>query len=306
MITERRLRHYVDDEEIYLYYFGDFEIGKKYNSPFRRDPKPSFKIDDHDGFLYWKDFGLTSPKGSDAISFVQQLHNVKRKQAVSIIWRDFISGSPTLPKRNRSLNISLPIDVYPRELKDFELSFWNQHCIEEGLLKRFGIRGVEAVYKHGSLMWTSTPEEPMFYYDFGGPFKVYRPKSDFRFLGEGNGDVIEGYRQLPQTGRTLIISSSMKDTVVLSSLGYHACNPPSETNLRRVKEKAREFNSRFSNIYILFDNDVPGIRAASSLAAKTGWKPIYIPKNIAKDPADVVKKFENRFVLSAILRSFVE
>lgn len=306
MRTERRLRCYVEDEEIYLFYFGDFEIGQKYNSPFRRDPRPSFKIDDHEGFLFWKDFGLTSPTGADAIAFVQQLHGLTRQGAVDLIWHDFIEGLPSLPKRQRKLNIALPLDVYPRELESFELAYWHEHCIELGLLCRFGIRGVGSVYQHGKLLWASTPEEPIFYYDFEGPYKLYRPKSEQRFRGSGNGDVIEGYKQLPATGRNLVITSSMKDTLVLTSLGYNACNPSSETNLRALKGKARELNERFSVIHILFDNDKPGIKSAQTLAKLTGWKPIYIPNNVAKDPADVVKKYGNRFVLSNILRSFAQ
>ncbi len=305
MRTERRLRNYVEDEEIYLLYFGEFELGTKYHSPFRRDPRPSFKIDDHKGLLYWKDFGLTSPAGSDALAFVQQLYGVDRQGAVNIVWRDFLEDSPTLPKRKRTLNISLPMDVRCRELRDFELSYWQEHCVERELLGKFNIKGVASIHKHGNLLWESTPAEPMFYYDFGGPYKIYRPKSENRFLGSGNGDIIEGYAQLPNTGRSLIVTSSMKDAIVLTSLGYSACSPASETNLRAVKARAREFNERFSAIYVLFDNDAPGRKAAKALTNITGWTAIFIPKEVAKDPADVVKKFGNRFALSNFLRKFV-
>jgi hypothetical protein len=101
----------------------------------------------------------------------------------------------------------------------------------------------------------------------------------------------------------LIITSSLKDTMVLDTLGYAACNPGGEANFKTIVAKAREFNNRFGKIYILFDNDGPGIRGATRLSHFTGWQPIFLPKEVAKDPADVVKRHKNRFVISEIIRN---
>ncbi len=302
-LSAMRLHYYVSDETILLYYFGDFEIGQKYRSPFRRDPIPSFMIGNYEGRLFWKDFGLTTAAPLDGIGFVQQLKDISREAAISLIWKDIVLGKPDINKKPRSLNIGLPYDLRTTALRDFELVYWQRHCIEVPTLRKYGVLGVTGLYRHGKLLYESTSEEPAYAYMFGTDvFKVYRPLSEAKFRGQNNGEVIEGYRQLPKTAPKLIISSSMKDTMVLNTLGYAACNPGGEANFKAIVSKARELNNRFSDIYILFDNDGPGIRGASRLSHLTGWKPVFLPKELAKDPSDVVKKYGNRFVITETIK----
>lgn len=304
MVTEARLRCYVSDESMFQYYFGDFEIGRKYNSPLRKDPKPSFQITEKGGALLWFDFGLGKKVRPDGLGFVQELFDVSREEAVKIVWNDFVTLRVTLPKKKRSLNISLPYDLYQHALTQKELEYWQRHCIELPLLERFQVAGLEGLYRHGDLVWKSTDTEPAYVYNFSKDvFKVYRPLSEDRFRGQNNGLTIEGYDQLPRSGSRLFISSSLKDSIVLTSLGYNSCNPPGETNIKALFSKASEFNQRFDEVIVFFDNDKPGIAAAGRVAKETGWKSIVLPKNLAKDPSDVIKKFGNRFVLSETLRN---
>jgi len=304
-MNEMRLRFFVSDEEVYQHYFGDFELGKKYNSPLRRDPKPSFLIQMHEGCMLWKDFGLSQKTRPDAIGFVQELFQEERKQAVKRIWDDFMRNGVSVKSVKRSLNIGLPYDLVTHELTSSELRYWAMHCIEKPLLDRYGIKGLTELQRHGGVVWKSTPEEPAYVYPFvKDTFKIYRPLSQDRFRGQNNGMTIEGYAQLPATGTSLIVTSSMKDVLVLTSLGYNAIAPPGESNIRSVLEKARELNARFHRIYILFDNDGPGISAANRLHRHTNWPRIFLPKEVAKDPADVIKKYGNRFVLSRIMAKF--
>jgi hypothetical protein len=303
MISEKRLRCYVSDESIYSYYFGDFEIGRKYNSPLRRDPKPSFLIQEYNGFLFWKDFGLSTTNRPDALGFVAELFNETRGEALRRVWNDFLKGGVRVYRKKRPLNIGLPYDINVGDLMDWELGYWDLHCLRE-TVGQFGVKGLRGLYRHGSLLWESTIREPAYVYSFGKDrFKVYRPLSEDRFRGQSNGDCIEGYDQLPLTAPLLIITSSMKDAMVLTSLGYPACAPPSENSFRPLLERAREFNARFHQIVTLLDNDGPGRRAAKRIEHSTNWRGIFTPG--FKDPADVIKKFGNRFVLKNILVSLL-
>lgn len=306
MITEQRLRFYVSDETIFHYYFGDFEIGTKYSSPLRRDPKPSFVISEYEGRLFWKDFGIEDIERHDAIGFVQQKFKISRKEAVLQIWNDFLAGGASVPTRKRSLNIGLPYDMYHRDLEPEELKYWKKHCIDEHVLRFFSVRGLDGLYRHGKELWTSTRDDPAYVYLFGPhSYKIYRPLSVDRFRSQGVSDVLEGYAQLPMWGRKLIITSSFKDAIVLSTLGYPACAPSSESASKALLAKARELGSRFQDIYILYDNDAPGIRAALSIAKATGWRPVFIPREYGKDPAEVVLKSSNRFLLNKILNKCI-
>jgi len=53
-VTEERIKFYLKDEQIYQYYFGDIELGKKYHSPIReKDPNPSLVFMVYDGKVFF-------------------------------------------------------------------------------------------------------------------------------------------------------------------------------------------------------------------------------------------------------------
>lgn len=310
MRDETRLRFYVDDTQIYHHYFGEFDLRSKYSSPFphRRDPVPSFMFKNVGTWsspkILWNDFGMTDIKYKDGIGFVMEYFQISRKQAVRRIWKDMVMDpNVRMVKPRIQQPLNLPYEFDKDDIQDFEMKYWGRLWFSKQHLKFFNVHSLTAMRRVGKKLWWSTSENPTFIYLFSkkGAFKAYRPldpRKD-KFRGQNNGDILEGYDQLPKTGQHLIITSSLKDTMTLRKLGYLAVNPTSENSKRGLYKRIRELNYRFNNnIYILFDNDKPGIRAARSLAQETGWKVIMLPTWSSKDPSDLVMSTGNYLALS--------
>lgn len=305
-MIERRLRFYVSDAVIYKHYFGDFNLVNKYHSPFphRDDPRPSFKFVNIGSMknprIIWTDFGLSGAKYRDGIGFVMEYFGISRKAAARKIWNELV--------RDQNVSIKRPVIKYPlnlpyeyggQPLSDEEMEYWNRLSIPKKLLEAYRISSLAFMRRAGDLIWKSEKDNPTYLYEFSkkDAFKAYRPldPNKDKFRGQNNGSILEGYDQLPRNGEVLFITSSLKDTLTLRNLGFLAINPTSENSRRALLGKAKELLQRFEKIYILYDNDRPGIIATKVLAQKTGWIPLFLPQHFTKDPSDLVMKSNGRY-----------
>ena len=70
---------------------------------------------------------------------------------------------------------------------------------------------------------------------------------------------------LPKTGGDfLVITKSLKDVMALYEFGIPAIAPCSE-NLFLTEAQYNKVKSKFKHIYLLYDLDLPGIRAAKKI-----------------------------------------
>ena len=113
-------------------------------------------------------------------------------------------------------------------------------------------------------------------------------------------DVLQGYEQLPESGPLLVITKSMKDSIVLNRLGIPAVAPNSEV-LIISQEQMDEFHKRFKYIVFYWDRDYAGVTNLQKIR-KTYPECAYFinPKNTAKDLSDCVEKFGLRYVRDQI------
>ena len=314
-IKEERLKFYLKDEQIYQFYFGDIELGKKYHSPLREsDPNPSLVFMVYGEKLYWKDFGHISANPShDSIGFVQELvsfqegSNITRAEAVDIIFTQLVEEARA-PKRVKRLKEKVLnfYDVEYRDINKDEMSFWNKLHIYERDLNKFNVKAVAGLFNNCSFIRSSMQDDPMFVYLTSNrdTFKVYRPYAKEKinkFKGINNGGILEGWEALPAFGDMCLINSSLKDTIVCTKAGYPGCNSTSETSFKTLLTKVRELNSRFKKVVVFFDNDNTGITAANRLKKEIGWDYIYLPESWSKDPSDLVKQDGNYFNLIRFL-----
>lgn len=313
MRDETRLRFYVGDIEIYHFYFGDFSLTEKYESPFphRNDPNPSFMFKNIGSYsnpkIIWNDFGMDDIKYKDGIGFVMMFYGLNRSDAVRKIWNEMVRDKDTrIIKPRISHPIKLPYEFGEQPLQDWEMVYWRKLYFNESFMKFFNVWSLKYIRRVDKVIWKSEKDNPTYIYLFSkqNAFKAYRPldPDKDKFRGQNNGDILEGYDQLPKTGDVLFITSSLKDTMTLRRMGLLGINPTSENSKRALYLKIRELNQRFSKIYILFDNDGPGIKSALNLANDTGWEPVFIPKYLSKDPSDLVMKTKNYFELINIFK----
>lgn len=297
---EERLFFYVRDSQVYRFYFGDFELDRKYTSPLRlSDPNPSFKIWEYKGKLYWKDFGLDGNYVPDSVGFVQALlslnegRDVQRVEAVDRAFKDLVVEKNAPPALNLAgSTIRLPYELDYDDLYDDELVYWSRYFLTRRDLDGGNIKAVRGLYRNGKRIFRSVPKDPAYAYitDDRDVFKVYRPlttKKQFKFLGQNNGGILEGYETLPSSGKTLLINSSYKDTLVMRKIGYMGVNPTSENSFHTLLKYASELNFRFNEVKVFFDSDDAGVKAANFLKKEVGWDTIYLP--YAKDPSDFVE-----------------
>jgi len=313
---EETLRLFIpNDSAIYRYYFGEFSLDKKYHSPIkgREDSTPSFEISySKKGNLYWKDYGMANQEFCDGIGFVMERHGLCREDAIGKVYKDLVVDGGYYKEGVRDkVDFSRPKDFSfkTRDFKDWELEYWKSLEVGRQRLRKFGITALEKMYVNGYELFGSEKGTPIYHYNFGKNedglmFKTYSPlekNKEDKFFGLNNGNVLEGWEQLPSSSDTFILTKSLKDVAVLDVAGYPSCSPSSENSYHVVVEKKDEIDRRFKNKFIFFDNDEAGIESAKTLKRLTGWTPFTLPKKLSKDSSDLVMKDRSYYRLNKFL-----
>lgn len=160
----------------------------------------------------------------------------------------------------------------------YELRYWAKRGITHDDLIR------KDVYRLESLKWNansrpikSSPKEPKFVYRYGDEsWKIYSPLSKnkrFKWQSYNLKGVIEGWRSLPDKGKVLIISSSLKDGMVIENItNIPTISPTGEHAWKYIMAKKKKISKRFKRIIVLYDADDAGFNASKKLALLCGWE----------------------------------
>lgn len=107
---------------------------------------------------------------------------------------------------------------------------------------------------------------------------------------------IQGFTQLPKKGKIVIITSSLKDAMVLHEIGYSAIAfnsegiPTRNENGKFVENTISHLKERFDNVLLFLDNDEPGVNYAKKVSERFSITSVAIPSNLPKDISDVAAK----------------
>lgn len=296
-ITKELLLEY-NNEETYMSHYLGLPVKKGlYRSPLREDHKPTCSF--YKGKrLYFKDFAT-----GECLTFenvVMKKYGCNYHEALKIIAKDFgiIKGEipKTIPiqpifKKKKNTIIQIQAKSFTKE----ELAWWKQFGISKETLTKYRVYSCKTVFLNGNIEYSYNPKCPCYGYYFGNDdrelWKIYYPfRKTFRFIGNISTTTIQGYKQLPKKSKLLVITKSMKDVMLLYSLGIAACAPQSETQFisNNILE---EFKQRFKYIVLLFDNDETGIAFTNKIKHKYSWiVPMIIPRKYkAKDISDFYK-----------------
>ena len=309
-----------NSEETYMAYYLGVPIKKGlFKSPLRRDQHTTCSFfRGKTGNLYFKDFA--TGQCLTFVGVVMEKYSCTYHNALKIIAKDFGYIQSDDVKRR-----ALPeIKVQPKfeseketfiqvEIKDFsesELKWWKSFGISEQTLKKYKIYSVKTVFLNGSIYAQSTQHSPIYGYYFGKQgaveqWRIYIPKrKEFRFIGNVPTKTIQGYKQLPERGKLLVITKSMKDVCLLSTLGIPAVAPNSETQF--VSDKVLdEFRERFKNIVLLYDSDLTGVRFMNKIRKQHRDLIVcMIPRKYeAKDISDFYQKYGKSKTIELIKES---
>lgn len=314
-ITKNYLLSKFSEETFMEFYLGIPVTKKLCKSPLRKDNTPTCSFyRNKSGELIFKDF--RGDFYGNFINVVMYKYSCSYHQALKIIANDFgLIHSTTIKKNKGKINVNAPkfkesgSSIIQVEVKDFsksELDWWGDYGITPSILKKYRVYSCNNVFLNGNVISSSSKHCPIYGY-YGGKkdnielWRIYFPKrKSYRFLSNWDSKKIQGIKQIPNTGKLLVITKSLKDVMTLYSIGIPAIAPNSET-LFIPDSMLEDLKSRFENIVVLYDNDLAGISNMRKIKKKYNIRCILIPRKYeAKDISDFHKKYGRKKTIELI------
>jgi len=260
----------ITEQQIYQHYLMvDAEPNKYYQNIVAGGNSKTLKFfTNKDGELLFKDFSPQREnfKGDIIQAVLLTRPNVSGyKEAINTIMTDFKLGFNTLKdivpiqKRNIFYEAKKPSDikVITQPFTGYDYNYWGQYFIDLSLLPKYHVYSLKASFLNNNLWLTSIPHRPLFGYKHGDLWKVYCPlrKDMKKWCGNWNKNCIGGLDNIDYNCNYLIITSSIKDGLILSTHGYNQISLPSENTIPTILE---EVISKFQVVFAFLDFDEAG------------------------------------------------
>lgn len=304
-ITKEYLLSILTEEQIFCYYCGINFISKNLiKNPTRVDKKVTCGFyRNKTNTLILHDFA--TGEYFNCFTLVAKLHNCDFHRAVKIIASDFgiaKTEKPSIQIRKvpkfETSNEPTIIQIEKDNFSEQDLKWWSSFGISEKTLNKYRVFTCKTVFLNTKVFCRKTQYHPVYGYYFGKKqgieqWKIYMPnRKEFRFLNNLNQKVLQGYHQLPKSGKLLVIQKSMKDVMLLHEFGIPSTAPQSENTFMDDKS-LEELKSRFKYIVVMMDNDRPGLMNLikfRKLHPELNY--VFIPRKYkAKDLTDFYRKY---------------
>ncbi len=312
-----------------------FRIGKKFLNPLYKDTKASCNVyyDRRHSVYKMKDFGNEEYSG-DCFELVGTMTGLSCRNAkdfveiMRIIDHDLHLGladgyencvdtssvqvvCPPTPEQ--VIKKIRPYNIVPRAFNETDRIFWSKSRITEHTLNKYNVRPLHSfssVNQEGkSYTLTETAQEPMYGYVGDKYIKIYRPRSEMRFLYAGDlGDnYCFGLDQLSAKGDLLFITGGEKDVMSLAANGFHAICFNSETTVIPTSVLML-LSYRFKHIVLLYDMDKTGLEVSAKRQEELkpfALKRLLLPLSGTKEEKDVTDYFALGHMHDDLLRLFL-
>jgi len=275
LVTKAGLLNYIDDISVYRFYTGqDVELKVITNSPLREDNNPSFGyFIGESGEICFKDWLIGA---GDFVKFVQLKFKLNYFEALSKIAIDFNIDEHFIVRsieksegvynpnlfRNKEdvLNNNKPLELGKkrRNWVAQDYAFWLQYGIDEATLLKYKVEPIEYIFINGNPIYVHKYAYAFIEHKDGKEtYKIYQPyNTDFKWLNNHNDSVWQGWEQLPEKGKTLIITKSLKDVMAIVNNTTNISAVALQSESVHPKEYIiQELKDRFENIFLLYDND---------------------------------------------------
>lgn len=299
------------DAEIAHHYLGINKIPCRINSPLRVDKNPSFGLFSPDGkVVIWTDF--SSGENGNIFSLLSKMWNIPYKQVLERIYKDFkvfngninIHSSKHSNKRfniEKGINNSI-LECKVREWREYDIKYWESYGVPLSWLKYANVYPIshKIIIKDGQRYVFGADKYAYAFAEFkegNVTLKIYQPfnRRGFKWSSKHDKSVISLWTKIPKEGDKVCICSSLKDALCLwANTGIPSLAIQGEGY--SISDSAiSELKRRFRNVYILLDNDKPGLKDAKILASKTGFTNIVLPSiNGVKDISDLYLSLHNK------------
>ena len=266
----------------------------------REDNSPTVHIINWNHRLLYKDWGC--PEHSfDCFEYIKYKYNTDFYGTLRLIDSAFGLGlsagvrlSRTVRKVERETKSQTPsrLLVRTRNWEYRDKLYWEQFGITKDILRIFDVKPITHVWINEQRFSCNSIS---YRYRFDCGYKIYRPlERDFKWFSNVGSECIQGYRQLPERGKTLVLTSSLKDVMCLAVLDYPSIALQSEM-LVPSEGTIKEAQARFEEVIVLYDNDFnnernPGQTMARKICSRYGLDNIVIPSYYgSKDISDLVR-----------------
>lgn len=312
-----------------------FRIGKKFLNPLYKDTKASCNVyyDRRHSVYKMKDFGNEEYSG-DCFELVGRMTGMNCRnpkdfvEIMRIIDHDLhlglADGYETCadtssvqvvcpPTPEQVIKKIRPYNIVPRAFNETDRIFWGKSGITEHTLNKYNVQPLHSfssVSQEGkTYTLTETAQEPMYGYMGDKYIKIYRPRSEMRFLYAGDlGDnYCFGLDQLPAKGDLLFITGGEKDVMSLAAHGFHAICFNSETTVIPTSVLML-LSYRFKHIVLLYDMDKTGLEVSAKRQEELkpfALKRLLLPLAGTKEEKDVTDYFALGHTHDDLLRLFL-
>ena len=312
-----------------------FRIGKKFLNPLYKDTKASCNVyyDRRHSVYKMKDFGnevysgdcfelvgtMTGLSCRNAKDFVEIMRIIDHDLHLGLAdgYENCVDTSSVQvvcpPTPEQVIKKIRPYNIVPRAFNETDRIFWSKSRITEHTLNKYNVRPLHSfssVNQEGkSYTLTETAQEPMYGYVGDKYIKIYRPRSEMRFLYAGDlGDnYCFGLDQLSAKGDLLFITGGEKDVMSLAANGFHAICFNSETTVIPTSVLML-LSYRFKHIVRLYDMDKTGLEVSAKRQEELkpfALKRLLLPLSGTKEEKDVTDYFALGHTHDDLLKLFL-
>lgn len=303
-LTKDFILKHLSQEQIMEYYLGvPITFNRKICSPLRKDSNPTcgFKYAPS-GDLYFRDF--SGHFAGNAFNVVQYIYQCTFNEALEIIAKDFsLREGETKIKRveynyekvKEAHKAATEIQVRIRKWTKSDAEYWSSFGISKSTLQKYNVFPVDVVWLNDRIVYSNTENDPGYAYRFEEKvYKIYYPmRKKMRFICNTN--TVQGFKQLPSTGKYVVLTKSMKDVMCLSEFGIPSVALQSESAYPE-EQFIKDLKDRFGKVFTFYDFDYAGIKMAAEIHRRYGIEAIFLTNGRfgtvdykAKDWTDFVK-----------------
>lgn len=312
-ITIEDIENKISEFDILSYYLNITNIPCLINSPLRSDNNPSFGIYSNDGYtVRFRDF--STKESGDIYDLLSRLWNLDFPSTLDKIYSDITKINPNKDIVKISVTRNIDYKKSPSELKckirnweSHDIMYWDSYGIELKWLRYADVYPVSHIIieKEGKEHIFPADKYAYAYVERKEgkiTLKIYQPfNKKHKWSNKHDKSVISLWTKIPDKGDILCICSSLKDALCLSSNTNISAIAVQGEGYSMSKTAIDNLKSRFKNIYVIFDNDEPGLIDSAKFSLETGFTNIILPKlseyDNPKDISDIyyAMKDKNKF-----------
>lgn len=303
------VEQYIDDAYLIYKYLGVTKVPCLICSPLRKDSKPSFGLYSKDGVkIYWKDFA-TKERGG-IYDLLCKMWGCDYVTALNIVKREFNSNHKSSSYNNSvykkscvSKSSSSDLKCKIREWENYDIEYWQSYGVPLSFLKYANVFPIShKIIVKGDQEYVFGADKYAYAFvekkEGKVTIKIYQPfnKQGYKWSNKHDKTVVSLWTKIPEKGDKLVICSSLKDALCLwANTGIPALATQGE-GYSMSETAINELKRRYKQVYILFDNDKPGLEDGLKLSKETGFINLVLPAfEGGKDVSDLYKSNPREF-----------